>query len=96
MIAIAQTEVYGRCTIRYYVSAWAVGTGLQVSLEPGEYRVTGEGDVNGVSFLHLDGAYHCPADLCDKTRKQEANSIPSPTHDRATDIGVGHQLPIDN
>ncbi len=55
------------CRIRERTTAWALGTGLQVGLEPGEYRVTDVADLDGVTFLRLDDRYHCPAEACDLT-----------------------------
>ena len=45
------------CVLRHYTPAWAMGTGLRVSLPPGKYRVTGEQRVNGVRFICLEDAY---------------------------------------
>ena len=42
---------------RHYIRAWEMGTGLPVSLEPGEYLVTGEEQFNGVKYLRLNDMY---------------------------------------
>ena len=44
-------------TFRHYIRAWEMGTGLPVSLEPGEYRVTGEELLNGVRYLRLNDTF---------------------------------------
>jgi hypothetical protein len=64
MIAKATVDGNDRCTVKHNSPAWAIGTGLRVGLEPGEYRITGQHVVNGVPFVELDGAYHGPADIC--------------------------------
>ncbi len=51
MIAKATVDGNDRCTVNRYSPAWAIGTGLRVGLEPGEYRITGQHVVNGVPFV---------------------------------------------
>ena len=77
MIPMAPIEGMRCCTLKDYRNAWAVGTGLQVGLKPGRYRITGEGTVNGVPLLHLDGAYRCPAGFCEEVRWQQADWRPA-------------------
>jgi hypothetical protein len=45
------------CSFRRYTRAWQLGTGLRVSLAPGNYQVTGEVRLNGVVFFCLEGGY---------------------------------------
>ena len=45
------------CIFRQYTPAWAIGTGLRVSLAPGKYIVTREERRGGVLYLCLDDAY---------------------------------------
>ena len=71
MIAKAFVDRNDRCTVKRCSPAWAIGTGLRVGLEPGEYRITGQPVVNGVPFVELDGAYHRPSGICDINGKQE-------------------------
>ncbi len=71
MIMKATVDENDRCTVNRYSRAWAIGTGLRLGLEPGEYRITGQHLVNGVPFVQLDGAYHCPADICDQNGSHE-------------------------
>ena len=49
------------CTFQHYTLAWEVGTGLQVSLAPGEYVVTGEEQNNGILYLRLNDSYRIDA-----------------------------------
>ena len=79
MIAKAPIEPNGRCVVHRYGTAWALGTGLRVGLKPGEYRVTGAGDLNGVAALQLEGAYLCPAEICHEVRWQQADDRPAPS-----------------
>ena len=65
MIAIAKEAQVSSCSLTRYTLAWSVGTGLQVSLRPGVYRVTGFDEVNGKRFLYLNQSFHCPEDDCD-------------------------------
>ena len=53
------------CTFRHYTLAWEVGTGLQVSLAPGEYRVTGEEQFNGIRYFRLNDAFRIDASKLD-------------------------------
>ncbi len=62
MIAKGFVDGNDRYTVKRHSPAWAIGTGLRVGLEPGEYRITGQHVVNGVPFVELDGAYRGPAD----------------------------------
>ena len=71
MIAKAFVDGNHRCKVKRSSPAWAIGSGLRVGLEPGEYRITGQHVVNGVPFVELDGAYHCPADICDQNGRHE-------------------------
>jgi hypothetical protein len=71
MIAKATVDGNIRCRVIRYSRVWAIGTGLRVGLKPGEYQITGEHLVNGVPFVQLDGAYHCPADICDLSGSHE-------------------------
>ena len=57
MIAPIWTKLEGSCTFERHVPAWAFGTGLRVALAPGEYRITGQDEVNGVIYLRLDDSY---------------------------------------
>jgi hypothetical protein len=50
------------CNFRYYTPAWEIGTGLQVSLAPGEYEVTSEEVRDGVRYFCLDETYRIAAD----------------------------------
>ena len=65
MIATLPITADRPCHVRHYINAWTLGTGLQVSLKPGEYRITGAGSIDGVAFLQLDGACRCAADACE-------------------------------
>ncbi len=49
------------CTFQEYTLAWEVGTGLRVSLAPGDYRVTGEEESNGRHYLRLNDVYRIDA-----------------------------------
>ena len=73
MIATAEMIDSQRCTLTRYTMAWSVGTGLQVSLVPGEYRITGYDDVSGQRYLYLNETYHCRADLCDCGEEETSN-----------------------
>ncbi len=71
MIAKAFVDRNDRCTVKRCSPAWAIGTGLRVGLEPGEYRITGQHVVNGVPFVELDEAYHGPVDICGMKGRHE-------------------------
>ncbi len=43
--------------IHRYTLAWAIGTGIRVSVAPGEYRVTGEDSLNGIRYIRLEERY---------------------------------------
>ena len=45
------------CIFQHYTRAWEMGTGLRVSLAPGEYRITGEENLDGVRYFRLDETY---------------------------------------
>ena len=45
------------CRFEQYTPAWARGTGLRVSLNPGVYRITGEEELNGVLYFWLNDLY---------------------------------------
>lgn len=72
-----------RCTVRQYSPAWALGTGLRVALNPGEYQVTGTGTVHGMPFLYLDDAYHSPADVCEENNEQQGKASATTSRRRA-------------
>ncbi len=57
----ANSEADRFCTFQRYAYVWQLGTGLKVSLTPGNYRVTGEEKLNGVVFFHLEGGYRIDA-----------------------------------
>ena len=86
MIARAPIDPNERCVVTRYERGWALGTGLPVGLKPGAYRITGEGDVNGIAFLQLNGTYICPADICGQASRQQS--------DRRPTAGVGTAQPI--
>ena len=54
-------EPQSTCTFERYTPAWALGTGLRVSLAPGEYRITGEEQLNGVRYLWLNERFRVDA-----------------------------------
>ena len=66
MIATAPLQRSRVCTVKRFGAAWAVGTGLPVGIEQGEYRITGEVTVDGASYMNLDGTYHCPVSVCEE------------------------------
>ena len=45
------------CSITKYTPAWALGTGLRVSVTPGTYSVTSEQTLNGICYLTLGEAF---------------------------------------
>jgi hypothetical protein len=49
------------CRLDRYTPAWAVGTGLRVTLAPGSYSIVGEEEVGGVQFLRLGDGYKVDA-----------------------------------
>jgi len=49
------------CITRYYTKAWAIGTGLRISLPPGQYVVTGEELFEGSVYLQLNDRYRVEA-----------------------------------
>ena len=57
MMTAARSGSQRICSFRQYTPAWAIGTGLRVSLAPGKYRVTHEEVRSGVRYLCLDDAY---------------------------------------
>ena len=44
-----------------YTQAWAIGTGLPVTLAPGNYRITGEDQIGSNVHLRLDDTYRLRA-----------------------------------
>ena len=50
-----------RCYIHRYTPAWALGTGLRVTLRPGVYLVTGKERTDGRLYFHLSGRYRVDA-----------------------------------
>lgn len=77
------SEDHCRCTVRQYSPAWALGTGLPVALNPGEYQVTGADDVHGMPYLYLDDAYHSPAEVCEENNDQQKKANTAASHRRA-------------
>ena len=59
MIAMSATrpESEKLCIFRHYTPAWEMGTGLRISLAPGEYRITGEENRNGIRYFRLNETY---------------------------------------
>lgn len=55
------SEQQTTCTFNGYTPAWALGTGLRVSLAPGRYQITGEEQLNGVRYLWLNESYRIDA-----------------------------------
>ncbi len=45
------------CSITKYTPAWALGTGLRVSVAPGTYPVTCEQTFDGICYLTLGEAF---------------------------------------
>lgn len=64
MIQNSSSEIEQTCIIQRYSPAWALGTGLRVSLPAGEYRITGENFVQGVRYFRLEGIYRIDSCLC--------------------------------
>jgi len=54
---IAQPDTDRKCTFKQYTSAYRIGTGLKVSLPPGEYSITGEEFLDGVLYFRLNETY---------------------------------------
>ena len=44
-----------------YTRAWAIGTGLPVTLAPGNYRITGEDQIGSSVHLRLEETYRLRA-----------------------------------
>ena len=49
------------CRLERYTPAWAIGTGLRVTLAPGDYSIGGEERVGEVNFVRLDDAFRVDA-----------------------------------
>lgn len=64
MIQNSSCEIKQTCIIQRYSPAWALGTGLRVSLPAGEYRITGKDSVQGVHYFRLEGIYRIDSCLC--------------------------------
>jgi len=60
------------CVTTYYVQGWALGTGLRVSLPPGEYVITGEETFHGARFFRLDNKYRVAARDVKEEQPQES------------------------
>ena len=57
MVSATRSGSQRICNFRYYTPAWEIGTGLQVSLAPGQYRVTSEEVRDGVEYFCLNETY---------------------------------------
>lgn len=62
IMTIPDNSAARHCEVEGYTRAWEVGTGLQISLPPGRYEVTGEEEINGSTYLHLSDRFRIPAE----------------------------------
>ncbi len=90
MIAPAPHKTERYLQLKTYTPAWKIGTGLPDSLPPGQYHVTGEDCVDGVTYILLNNAYRVPSDqntyIFDLTESQFCERQSSEFHARKGDL----------
>ncbi len=74
MIASPSSKATRTCLIRNYSPAWALGTGLRVSLPPGTYPITGEDRLQQVVYFRLSDAYRIESCWCQPKHDSEVRS----------------------
>lgn len=57
MIAPYSRNIGVSFRLEQYTHAWALGTGVPVSLPPGHYHVTGETETAGVRYFEVNRRY---------------------------------------
>lgn len=59
------------CAIDRYATAWRLGTGLPVAVEPGIYSITDSLRVDGVRYVTLDGRIRIDARQCRSVQRPD-------------------------
>ncbi len=67
------------CRFRRYATAWEVGTGLRVALPPGNYLITGEKLLGGISYLYLNEVYRVQKRLAHEINAVPVRNVKTPT-----------------